>query len=262
MPAALPIEGRVDINAKCEDVYRAIVDAIAITKFSVVERNDPDFYMHLKIKGGMTRNVRGDLIDVKVEQYDTHVSHIYISIRGMRSLDSVRNKDLYELTNIFSTACQGIEALVAADATESNDVPTLMVLVESSNISAAESSVRKLIEIAQGHQKSGNQVEALLILAPLASKYCIPAIDVLIRIAAENGDMAGLESWSAKKAEAEGIVKNGHGSPVAGVQKSYLPQLAALGLVATNLNLMGINNEIGDMGDTFSEGFDSIADLF
>jgi hypothetical protein len=262
MSAALPLEGYVDINAKCEDVYRVIVDAITVTKFSLMERNDPEFYMHLKIKGGMTRNVRGDLIDVQVEQYDAHVSRIFISVRGMRSLDSVRGKDLNELINIFSSACRGIETSAAADATESNDVPTLMALVESSNTAAAESSVQKLIEIAQGHQDSGNQVEALLILAPLASKYCIPAIDALIRIAAEKGDMAGLESWSAKKAEAEGIVKSGHGSPVAGVQKSYLPQLAALGLVATNLNLMRINNEIGDMGDTVAEGFDSISDLF
>jgi hypothetical protein len=28
------------------------------------------------------------------------------------------------------------------------------------------------------------------------------------------------------------------------------------------LNLMRINNEIGDMGDTVAEGFDSITDLF
>ena len=261
MSSVEPLECYLDVNAKCADVYDVILKEVDASTISIVERNPADFYLLIKIKGGMTRDFRGDQVDIKVEQYDSQVSRIYMSIRGMRSLDVVRRKDLNNLMDWFQKACQAIETTVD-EVTQLDDVASLMSLAESSNPTTSEAAVIKLVELAQAHQASGNQVDALLILAPLASKYCIPAIDALIRIAAEKGDMAGLESWSAKKAEAEGIVKSGHGSPVAGVQKSYLPQLAALGLVATNLNLMRINNEIGDMGDTVAEGFDSISDLF
>jgi hypothetical protein len=122
---------------------------------------------------------------------------------------------------------------------------------------SSDAATMRLIEIAKQHEESGNQVEALLILAPLASKYCIPAIDALTRISAEKGDMAGLQSWSSQKAQALQIVSSGKGSPVSGVPRSILPQLAALGFVATNMNLIGIKNELGEISAMADEEFDS-----
>ena len=122
---------------------------------------------------------------------------------------------------------------------------------------STDAATLRLIEIAKQHEEAGNQVEALLILAPLASKYCIPAIDALTRISAEKGDMAGLQSWSTQKAYALQIVNSGKGSPVSGVPRNILPQLATLGFVATNMNLIGIKNEPGDISAMADEEFDS-----
>jgi hypothetical protein len=222
-------------------------------RFRFKFQNPPNSSVKFPWKAQNSLNV---FIDALIEQQDAQMTRINLHVKespiiGGTSKDVVRYNLLRDMAfGAFVTIIEGhckASQVSPADVAQIYDVSTLMAMTEASG--SSDAVTMRLIEIAKHHEESGNQVEALLILAPLAAKYCMPAIDALTRISAEKGDMAGLQSWSAKKAEAMQIVSSGHGSAISGVSRSVLPQLAAMGLVATNMNLIGIKNEVNEMAN-------------
>jgi hypothetical protein len=243
------------VNGSASDAYKAI-DSLEITdwRFKKKQSNPEDlsFVFSLKYEKGHLANFPP--IDVKIEQIAANQSTVFLVFKANaliggtskheRKFNSLRSSAFTAFSSIIENAC--LELKVSADdVSQIDDVPALMAMTEASG--SSDAATMRLIEIAKRHEESGNQVEALLILAPLASKYCIPAIDALTRISAEKGDMAGLQSWAAKKAEAQQIVSSGHGSAISGVSRSVLPQIAAMGFIATNMNLIGLKNEVNEM---------------
>lgn len=217
------------------------------------------------------QNYLNIFIEASVEQQDAQMTRIQLHIKevpiwGGTSNDVIRGNSLRNLgfeafVAIIEQVCKQVQ-FSAVEVSRIDDVSSLIAMTEASG--SSDAATMRLMEIARIHEKSGNQVEALLILAPLASKYCIPAIDALTRISAEKGDMAGLQSWAAKKAEAQQIVASGQGSAISGVSRSILPQIAAMGFVATNMNLIGLKNEVNEMAneEPDSGGSESFGDFF
>lgn len=238
------LEASLLVNGKAKDVFE-LIESSGIShdrRFKLRRSNPQDLCL-----------VFGQ-IDVMVSQEDANLSKVSIFLKETKiiggrnseviKLNSQRSSFFSSFVAIIESACNKSD-LAADDVSQIDDVPALMAMTEASG--SSDAATMRLIEIAKRHEESGNQVEALLILAPLASKYCIPAIDALTRISAEKGDMAGLQSWAAKKAEAQQIVSSGHGSAISGVSRSVLPQIAAMGFIATNMNLIGLKNEVNEM---------------
>ena len=254
------------VNGKAADVHESIRSLrINDWRFKLMLSNPAEFYLRFGLKHGRGHVVGLDQIDVMITQETHQLAKVHLLLQEVKAtgvtIDSAivkrnakRSEAFAEFVAIIEGALSSLPT-TSAEVGELDDVERLMAMTEASG--SSDAATMRLIEIAKRHEEAGNQVEALLILAPMAAKYCIPAIDALTRISAEKGDMAGLQSWSTQKAQALQIVSSGKGSPVSGVPRNILPQLAALGFVATNMNLIGIKNELGDINAMQNEDYDS-----
>jgi hypothetical protein len=260
------LEAELLVIGKVSDVYELIEasELVHHWRFKLKLSNPDGPFLGFGMKYQKANIGYFGKIDVLFAQEDENLTKIFIFLeetkifgalkRDVIKQNSQRSSGFSAFVEMIEMACN-VTPPKPIDLSEIDDVSRLMAMTEASG--STDAATIRLIEIAKHHEESGNQVEALLILAPLASKYCIPAIDALTRISAEKGDMAGLQSWSAKKAEALQIVSSGHGSLVSGVSRNIIPQLATLGFVATNMNLIGLKNEINDANEMASEEPDS-----
>jgi hypothetical protein len=259
------LEASLLVNGKAKDVFELVASLKPSDwRFQRQQVSQPDLLIKFGFRYRKSHLINLFPIEALIEQQDPYLTKIKIQMQEAKVLGASQ-KAAAELNaqrrSGFSALVAIIESSVSilptpsADIGELDDVAKLMDMTDASG--SSDAATMRLIEIAKHHEESGNQVEALLILAPMAAKYCIPAIDALTRISAEKGDMAGLQSWSTQKAQALQIVSSGKGSPVSGVPRSILPQLAALGFVATNMNLIGIKNELGEISAMADEEFDS-----
>ena len=266
------LEDSLVLNGNATDIFETIKSFQIIDwRFKLKLTNPDDLYLGYGLKYQRTNAGYFGKIDVLIAQEDVNLTKIFIFLeeakivgalkRDVIKQTSQRSEGFGAFVEMIESACSDI-SIASTDFSAINDVASLMAMTEVSG--SADAATLRLLEIAKNQEQSGNQVEALLILAPLASKYCIPAIDALTRISAEKGDMAGLQSWAAKKAEAQQIVNSGQGSPISGVSRSVLPQIAAMGFVATNMNLIGLKNEVNEMAneEPDSGGSDSFGDFF
>jgi hypothetical protein len=260
------LEASLLVNGKAKDVFE-LIESSGIGRdwqFKLKLSNPDDLYLGYGLKYQKANVGYFGKIDVLFAQEEENLTRVFIFLEETKIVGALKRdiiKQNSQRSIGFSTFVAMIEGACnvtpakPVDLSEIDDVSTLMAMTEAAG--STDAATIRLIEIAKHHEESGNQVEALLILAPLASKYCIPAIDALTRISAEKGDMAGLQSWSTQKAHALQIVSSGKGSPVSGVPRNILPQLATLGFVATNMNLIGIKNELGDISAMANEEYDS-----
>jgi hypothetical protein len=265
-------ESQLIVNGRALDAFEVISSLdIADWRFKKKQSNPQDLSIEFGFKYVKTNLAGLPSIVVTIQQTDANQSVLILVMKespligGLKKdevkFNSLRNVGFAAFVAIIENACISLK-----DSSEGvqnlDDVATLIAMTDA--LGSSEAATMRLIEIAKEHEESGNQVEALMILAPLAAKYSIPAIDALTRISAEKGDMAGLQSWSAKKAEALQIVNSGQGSAISGVPRSILPQVAAMGFVATNMNLIGLKNEVSEMAseEPDSSGSDSFGDFF
>ena len=220
------LEASLLVNGSAKHVFD-LIESSGISRvrgYKIKARNPEELYL---VFGGIKSLTSQEVIagiKVTITQEDANLAKVFMRLKETKTIGASKkeiDKLIARRSSIFSSfvtlvenACSESSSL-STDVSQIDDIPSLMAMTEATG--SSDGATMRLIEIAKHHEESGNQVEALLILAPLAAKYCIPAIDALTRISAEKGDMAGLQSWSAKKAEAMQIVSSGHGSAISGV---------------------------------------------